>query len=77
VLVIRCAARKKKLWKYDKIGWGQVLRCYEDRILRGYGVKQTGDRVECLCGNDIGIDRGHYIKMIGKAFTHAGTKRNS
>jgi hypothetical protein len=77
VLVIRCAACKQKLWKYDKIGQGQVLRCHKHRITQRYRVNQTGDRVQCLCGKDIGIDKGPYIKMIGKAFTHTGTKRNS
>lgn len=77
VLVIRCAACKQKLWKYDKVGQGQVLRCHKHRIIRSYRLKQTGDRVQCVCGKDIGIDKGPYIKMIAKAFTHTGTKRNS
>jgi hypothetical protein len=45
--------------------------------MRLYGVKQEGDRVKCVCGKDIGIDKGNYIKMIGRAFTHTGTKRNT
>jgi hypothetical protein len=76
VLVIKCSACRRKLWKYDKIGPGQVLRCHKDRVVRLCGAKQKGDRVKCLCGKDIGIDKGNYIKMIGKAFTHTGTKRN-
>lgn len=36
LLVIRCAACKNKLWKYDKIGKGEVLRCYKDRIVEFY-----------------------------------------
>jgi len=76
VLVIKCAACKSKLWKYDKIGQGEVLRCHKDRITKRYQVKQEEDRIRCLCGRDIGIDKGSYIKMIGKAFTYTGTKRN-
>jgi len=34
------------------------------------------DKIKCLCGKDVGIDKGSYIKMIGKAFTYSGTKRN-
>jgi len=53
------------------------LRCHKDRITRSYKVKQKEDRIKCLCGKDIGIDKRNYIKMIGKAFTYTGTKRNS
>jgi hypothetical protein len=34
VLILKCAACKKKLWKYDKIGPGEVLRCHKDRIIK-------------------------------------------
>jgi hypothetical protein len=77
VLVIKCAACKRKLWKYDKVGHGEVLRCHKDRITRRYQVKQEEGRIKCACGKDIGIDKGGYIKMIGKAFTYTGTKRDS
>jgi hypothetical protein len=36
MLVLKCAACKKKLWRYDKIGPGGVLRCHKDRIIRMY-----------------------------------------
>jgi hypothetical protein len=77
VLVIRCSACKRKLWKYDKIGQGEVLRCHKDRIARMYEVKEAQDKVTCPCGKPIGIDKGSHIKMIAKAFTYSGTKRNS
>jgi len=76
VLVIRCAACKAKLWKYDKIGPGEVLRCHKDRIARIYVFEQRENRVKCGCGKDIGLDKGRFIKMIAKAFTYSGTKRN-
>jgi hypothetical protein len=76
VLVIRCAACKRKLWKYDKIGQGEVLRCHKDRMTRMYAVKEEEDRIKCPCGKDIGINKGSYIKMIARAFTYTGTKRN-
>jgi len=76
MLTIKCAACKKKLWKYDKIGPGAVLRCHKDRIARKYVSIEDNNKVRCLCGKNIGIDKGRYIKMIAKAFVHTGTKRN-
>jgi hypothetical protein len=77
MLVLRCSACRKKLWRYDKIGKGEVLRCHKARIDRDYGNCSTeGDKILCICGNTIGIDKGSYYKMIGKAFTYSGTKRN-
>lgn len=77
MLVIRCAACRKKLWKYDKIGPGEVLRCHKDRIRQKYDFIAGDYKIRCLCGKDIGIDKGSFIKMISKAFTYSGTKRNS
>lgn len=76
MLTIKCAACKRKLWKYDKIGQGQVLRCYKDRITRHYDTQQIGADVCCRCGKKIGVDEGDFIKMIGNTFTYTGTKRN-
>lgn len=39
MLVIKCSACKRKLWKYDKVGQGQVLRCYKDRITKEYNLE--------------------------------------
>jgi len=77
LLVIRCAACKNKLWKYDKIGQGEVLRCHKDRIIQFYSEKIIeNDKFKCSCGKTIGIDKGTYIKMDLKAFVYTGTKRN-
>jgi hypothetical protein len=77
MLVLRCAACRKKLWRYDKIGKGEVLRCHKERIDRDYGnCSSDGSRICCACGNSIGIDKGSYYKMIDRAFTYSGTKRN-
>jgi hypothetical protein len=76
MLTIKCAACKSKLWKYDKIGRGAVLRCHKDRIVQAYGaISQKDDKIICQCGKDIGIDKGPYIKMIRHAFTYTGMKR--
>jgi hypothetical protein len=62
-------------WKYDKIGPGRVVRCHKSRITRQYEVVVEGVRVNCLCGQPVGIDKGRFIKMIDKGFTYTGTKR--
>ena len=77
MLIIRCAACKKKLWRYDKIGPGEVLRCHKDRITKMYGAEVKDTRIQCPCGKDIGLDKGGYYKMIAKRFTYSGTKRNA
>ena len=76
MLIIKCAACKKKLWRYDKIGQGEVLRCHKDRITKMFNSQVKGHKVQCPCGKDIGIDKGSFYKMIAKAFTYKGTKRN-
>ncbi len=77
MLTLRCAACKRKLWRYDKIGPGEVLRCHKDRIKKMYETLEKDGRIYCTCGRDIGIDKGAYFKMIAKAFTYKGTKRNN
>jgi hypothetical protein len=78
MLLLRCTACRKKLWRYDKIGKGEVLRCHKERIDRDYGNCSTHEeRIWCSCGNSIGIDKGNYYKMIDRAFTYSGTKRNA
>ena len=76
MLIIHCAACKKKLWRYDKIGPGEVLRCHKDRIGKNYHALILEQSIHCPCGRQIGIDKGTFYKMIAKAFTHKGTKRN-
>lgn len=77
MLVIRCAACKEKLWKYDKVGKGKVLRCHKARIMEHYvDTPIINNKVRCPCGKEIGIDKGRFFKMDAKAFTYTGTKRN-
>ncbi len=76
MLTIKCAACKRKLWKYEKIGKGEVLRCYKGRIEREYEFQRQGDKIVCVCGKEIGIDKGAHIKMIKKGFIYTGKKRN-
>lgn len=78
MLVIRCAACRRKLWRYDKIGKGEVLRCHKGRIDKDYGnCLKEADKWNCLCGKSVGIDKGAFIKMNSAAFTCSGTKRTN
>ena len=78
MLTIKCSACKKKLWKYDKLGSGEVLRCHKQRITKTYEpLVSADDKIRCSCGKDIGIDKGTFYKMIAKAFTYKGTKQNT
>lgn len=76
MLTIKCSACKRKLWKYEKIGKGEVLRCYKTRIEREYDYQRKDDKILCLCDNIIGIDKGRHIKMVKKGFIYTGKKRN-
>lgn len=79
MLTIICAKCHTKIWKYDKIGKGKVLRCHKARIDR-HLVETTvhGDKVHCpSCGQALGIDKGSFYKMDPKAFRYRGTKRQS
>lgn len=78
MLIIRCSACKSKLWRYDKIGPGEVLRCHKVRIKKMFSaVVGDNGRIYCKCGKGIAIDKGSFYKMIAKAFTYRGTKRRS
>ena len=76
MLTIKCAACKRKIWKYYKVGPGEVLRCHKSRIRKEYFsvISSEDDKIRCLCGKEIGIDKGTFYKMIGKTFTYSGTK---
>lgn len=76
MLIIKCARCGKKVFKYNKIGKGKVLRCYYSRIKNDYSLKEDSKVKCCKCGNTIGLDDGSYIKMSQKEFTYTGTKLN-
>ena len=77
MLVIKCAKCHQKIWKYDKIGKGEVLRCHKDRITNVYSeVDFDGHKIHCPnCNLPLGIGRGSFYKMDPKAFKYKGTKR--
>ncbi len=76
MLVLKCAACRRKLWRYRKIGQGEVHRCHKDRIDRVWNMEERDGRVACPCGKVVGIDRGGYYTMDKKSFTYSGTKTN-
>ncbi len=74
MLLIRCSACRAKLWKYNKLGKGEVLRCHKARISRMLEAVETDNGIGCPCGQAVGLDKGSYFKMIRNAFTYSGTK---
>ncbi|ACB86333.1 hypothetical protein [Natranaerobius thermophilus] len=75
MLIIKCAFCKAKIFRYKKIGKGQVLRCYKDRINRVYQGQISDDELVCgKCGGRIGRVEDHKIKMDQNAFTYSGKK---
>ncbi len=76
MLTIKCAACRRKLWKYQKLGQGQVLRCHKARISKMYEINAHDGKIWCLCGKVLGIDKGTYYSMVKGSFTCAGTKVN-
>ncbi len=76
MLVIKCAGCHKKLFRYDKIGHGAVLRCYRAKITRDFSMEIRDEQLICRCGKIIARDKGRYFDMIKNAFTWSGTKRS-
>lgn len=72
MITIRCAKCKAKLLKYDKVGKGRVLRCWHDRIVHDYTLKNN-NLVKCTCGNIIGKMNAHCIKMKQHEIIISGT----
>ena len=47
MLSLKCAACKKKIWKYHKVGPGEVLRCHKGRIVKMYQPMDLKGKVSC------------------------------
>ncbi|GAB6178202.1 hypothetical protein JCM16814_30930 [Desulfobaculum senezii] len=76
MLTIRCSRCKTKLWKYNKLGKGEVLRCHKARIDKMLDAEVDGDRIRCPCGQIVGHDKGSFYKMVKKGFVYSGKKVN-
>jgi hypothetical protein len=72
MIIITCRKCGRKIFKYNKIGKGRILRCYKDRIVKTYSIKKQ-ENVYCLCGQLIGIDEGKWIKMKQGSFDYSGS----
>jgi hypothetical protein len=73
MLIVRCAKCKTKLFKYQKIGQGKVLKCFKDRIL-SLGFIDKDGLMYCPCTNLIGLDKGSFYQMKQGQFVYSGTK---
>ncbi len=74
MLTIKCAKCGTKVFKYLKIGKGELHICIKSRILKDFSKKE-GDLFLCpKCGNVIGVNRGRFIKLKKGSFTYTGTK---
>ena len=63
-MVIRCKGCKNKLFKYHKIGKGNLIRMYKSKIKEDNAIYREG-YVYCPCGKKFGRDDGDYIKVYG------------
>ncbi len=59
---IKCTECGRLLFKYVKYGDGNLVNCHKERILEDHSVVE-GKEVRCECGNVVGINRSHRIKM--------------
>lgn len=73
MITIKCAKCKAKLFRYLKIGKGQVRHLWPDRISEDFSIHE-GNEIKCQCGNVIGKDEEKYINLKRSAFTHTGRK---
>ncbi|OWZ83532.1 hypothetical protein [Natranaerobius trueperi] len=75
MLTIKCGGCKSKIFKYQKIGKGKVLRCYKKRIKRVYQGKVHSNKLICgSCNNVIGNLEERLIQMNQDSFTYSGKK---
>lgn len=59
---IHCVRCNFKIYKYLKLGKGQLIRCWKSRILNDNAIYEN-DYVKCKCGNIIGINKGLFIQL--------------
>jgi DNA-directed RNA polymerase subunit RPC12/RpoP len=77
MITIKCNKCKSKIFKYNKIGKGRILKIHYSRIHKDFSLKKD-DKIMCIsCNNLIGIDMGSYIKIKADSFTYCGHKLNS
>ena len=70
MLVVRCAACRRKLFRYRKIGKGEVLRCHKERIMRLFEAEERDGRLWCPCGRAVGVDMGTRCSLHCRYFKY-------
>jgi hypothetical protein len=63
IMTIRCVKCKRKVFKYLKVGKGNLLRAYKSKIQAEYFILEKGD-LKCKCGHKVAVDKGKYFKML-------------
>lgn len=76
MLLVRCSACKAKLFKYRKLGQGEVLRCHHARITKWLQGKDVDGDLHCPCGRRIGIGKPGHYSMVRNAFKYSGEKED-
>ncbi len=74
MLTVRCSRCKRKLFRYEKIGEGRLLRCHKARITRLFAGQLSEAGLVCLCGLEIGRDGGDWIDMLPGRVVTTGTR---
>lgn len=73
MLTIKCSACKSKIFKYQKIGKGKIITCWNERIHKDFSLRENG-KTKCACGNLIGIEVVKGIRMKQGSFTYSGSR---
>jgi len=73
MLTIKCSRCKSKIFKYQKIGKGKIITCWNSRIHKDYGQREKG-QVLCACGNIIGAEIVRGVRMKHGNFTYSGSR---
>jgi hypothetical protein len=73
MIIIKCSKCNKKIFKYIKLGRGQLLHFWKDRIIENMSVNDKKN-VRCKCGNFIGINKGDQIKIKKNSIIIKGLK---
>ena len=63
VMTIRCKKCNQKVFKYLKIGKGNLLKAYKSKIQSKYFLIEN-DYMVCKCGHKLAIDLDSHFKMI-------------
>jgi hypothetical protein len=72
MITVRCIKCKRIIYKYKKIGKGNLWHCWKNRIKQDNSV-HCGNEIRCVFGNLIGIEEEKWIKMKQHFFEISGT----